>query len=845
MSRLQQFEASLSEPYDSEALKPRLTRTQRTKSAESIYTRVDGHSDVSHINYNSDHTSDSHSSIHRDESEIGYRADFDGSEEQKPITPDPEGSPHGGKIKRSLSVKFRRENKIEATPLPIDDTLHKALRQGTTPKQLCKMLRRVAHIDQTDTKGQSALHICAARGLIESARALLKRGANINLQDSAGFTPLHCSVLEKQILTSKFLLEHKHIDVTITNNEQSNALHYLVRIPVTEDNVVAYRSVLDLLVQKGINIDAKNKHNEAPIHFACMTGNVHAVGFLLERGADCNLRTLLGETPLHYAIRTASIKLVRLLMENGADPTAKAVDGSTPVDVAEQYQCTDVLDCLQSIIEEELDEHHFELKLASKNNDCTRAGWLHIYQDGNWDLCWTTLNTQRILCNRDDSKTSATIAELSLSFCELLPDLIEMDHKQSGEKLFCFSVCERAINTFVFGTKTPEERSGWFSVLSSMLISRKKLNNLYDKLKLLSKPRLRLRARERTIAYHNTQEGLRVLTAAVNCKLKDELLRLIVQATDLSAAALSEVVNYDDEVFVRHLVKFFMHHGVLMNFLKEAITHDIRKITMGETMFREMSLSTRMLSIYLEMEDGREYLRSTVLGLLTTISSLEHSMEVSPNSAFGNKINIKANHDKILEISQTFLDQVLSSASRVPIVFRELLYHTKERVDRVFPNMTHAVIGGFVFLRFLCPAIVSPQKYGLVQKPLDNNSLRVCVLLTKLLQSVSNGVEFDGSKEDYMQRLNPFIKKNRLYVNVFFDNLTQIDFNNLEALKANSQINKALTKEELATTETFIYNHILEQAPKMAGLLHKDSVSRTQAVEDSDDDNSAVEADDM
>jgi ankyrin repeat protein len=50
---------------------------------------------------------------------------------------------------------------------------------------------------------------------------------------------------------------------------------------------------------------------------------------------------------LHYAIRTASIKLVRLLMENGADPTAKAEDGSTPVDVAEQYQCTDVLDCLQ------------------------------------------------------------------------------------------------------------------------------------------------------------------------------------------------------------------------------------------------------------------------------------------------------------------------------------------------------------------------------------------------------------------------------------------------------------------------------------------------------------------
>jgi hypothetical protein len=57
-------------------------------------------------------------------------------------------------------------------------------------------------------------------------------------------------------------------------------------------------------------------------------------------------------------------------------------------------------------------------------------------------------------------------------------------------------------------------------------------------------------------------------------------------------------------------------------------------------------------------------------------------------------------------------------------------------------------------------------------EPLEPKILRVCVLITKLLQSVSNGIEFDGSKEEYMKRLNPFIKKNRLYVNVFFDSLT-------------------------------------------------------------------------
>ena len=45
------------------------------------------------------------------------------------------------------------------------------------------------------------------------------------------------------------------------------------------------------------------------------------------------------------------MKIVRMLIENGADPTIKALEtGDTPIDVAEQYQATDILDCFQCII---------------------------------------------------------------------------------------------------------------------------------------------------------------------------------------------------------------------------------------------------------------------------------------------------------------------------------------------------------------------------------------------------------------------------------------------------------------------------------------------------------------
>lgn len=253
------------------------------------------------------------------------------------------------RLKRTLSGKLRSasSNKVNENPQPVD-SLHKSLSQGISGKAFSKIIKKASNIDQTDSKGQSFLHVCASRGLLDCIRVLLKKGCNVNLQDNMGYTPLHCAAIERRLDSCLLLLETKSIDVSILNNEKSNVLHYLVRIQVDDSNSILFRSVLDLLISKGININMGNKHNEAPIHFACMKRNIHTVAFLLERGADCNFRTSFRETPLHYAVRAGSIKLVRMLMESAADPTAEADDDRfTPVDVAEQYQFSDILDCLQ------------------------------------------------------------------------------------------------------------------------------------------------------------------------------------------------------------------------------------------------------------------------------------------------------------------------------------------------------------------------------------------------------------------------------------------------------------------------------------------------------------------
>ena len=52
----------------------------------------------------------------------------------------------------------------------------------------------------------------------------------------------------------------------------------------------------------------------------------------------------------------------------------------------------------------------------------------------------------------------------------------------------------------------------------------------------------------------------------------------------------------------------------------------------------------------------------------------------------------------------------------------------------------------------------------------DQNLRRALILVSKSLQNLANGLEF-GSKEQFMQPMNDFIKENTPAVQQFFDNL--------------------------------------------------------------------------
>lgn len=128
---------------------------------------------------------------------------------------------------------------------------------------------------------------------------------------------------------------------------------------------------------------------------------------------------------------------------------------------------------------------------------------------------------------------------------------------------------------------------------------------------------------------------------------------------------------------------------------------------------------------------------------------------------------------------------------------------------------------------------------------------------------MSNGVEFDGTKEDYMQKLNPFIKKNRLFVDIFFDTLTVckkyiININyefiliiiifqdpiSIENQRKFTEPMKKLSNDEAVSLENEIFSKVKEYEDNMTKILGSGAGNGSpRPNSDSDTEDSSIDID--
>lgn len=220
---------------------------------------------------------------------------------------------------------------------------------------------------------------------------------------------------------------------------------------------------------------------------------------------------------------------------------------------------------------------------------------------------------------------------------------------------------------------------------------------------------------------------------------------------------------------------------------------------------------------------GTPYLTRLLRPFIFEIVNNGASFEVDPNKAREGE-NLEFNLARLVEMSQKLLDVIVRSVNEFPMPLRVLASHLMEEVGKKFPTHKHTSVGGFVFLRYLCPALLSPSVYGLIDNTSQDVS-RPLVLVSKMLQNVSNGIEF-GAKENFMSNANRFIMDNLDRVRNFFDAITTLPAN----MVCPSMVSVDETTHDLHVLHGIMVKNLSRLVKSLAQYKHKDIIPKLWLV---------------
>eukprot|EP01112_Ceratiomyxa_fruticulosa_P012268 TRINITY_DN3388_c0_g1_i1.p1 TRINITY_DN3388_c0_g1~~TRINITY_DN3388_c0_g1_i1.p1 ORF type:complete len:393 (+),score=83.23 TRINITY_DN3388_c0_g1_i1:233-1411(+) len=266
-----------------------------------------------------------------------------------------------------------------------------------------------------------------------------------------------------------------------------------------------------------------------------------------------------------------------------------------------------------------------------------------------------------------------------------------------------------------------------------------------------------------------------------------------------------------DEV-AKAMIILFDSVGDVMRLLRWGIQLEVGETIDAATLFRGTSMTTKLVSYFMKREGG-EYLKAILGATIRMFCIDEVSIEVDPNKA-GPKENVEVNAEMLLGLSKGISDHIFRSKDLCTIPMRLLMAEAQESVKQKFAEHIHRVVGGFYFLRFLVPALVTPEHFGLIGTPPNPKSRRSLILVSKVQQNLANDVEF-GEKEPYMLKFNSYIVQNQAAMVKFLDELANYPI----APDTKIQLTTPPTEEEKEESLKVIVKHIEGCKVKLEKLM--------------------------
>ncbi|KAI1489933.1 ankyrin repeat-containing domain protein [Biscogniauxia mediterranea] len=226
---------------------------------------------------------------------------------------------------------YTRKHNITTFLLDCGSDMYFEDRYGQSPILLAWMMylrqvyvgpQRLLHPSfSSKISGSSLIHQAIYQSDQERLKeVLLTTRVGLNDLDVFGFAPLHWATVRSDWASLRVLLDHG-ANHNVRNRTGATPLELLSR------NRVVPRDVFDLLIGHGLDLNSRNVYGESALHHAALFSE-NMTAWLLESGANVDIRNLDGDTPFGFICRDSGFKPylsdiaernANLLLSYGAD----------------------------------------------------------------------------------------------------------------------------------------------------------------------------------------------------------------------------------------------------------------------------------------------------------------------------------------------------------------------------------------------------------------------------------------------------------------------------------------------------------------------------------------------
>lgn len=218
------------------------------------------------------------------------------------------------------TCRYLLENGADANALSTDFASETPFIAACNKKhyKLATMLRDFgADINAKNGKGNSAMHLAAVSGDVETLKFLAGLGAKTDEKNEEGKTPLiqAFNAYNNGAEATIYLAKQNGRDVNTPDENGRTLLHMAAEAGKTD----FLEKVLSGTDGKNVDLDARDYKGRTPLMLAAYAGQTAFVDKLAEKGAPLNSTDNFGRTALYFAVAATQEGVIDSLMKKGAN----------------------------------------------------------------------------------------------------------------------------------------------------------------------------------------------------------------------------------------------------------------------------------------------------------------------------------------------------------------------------------------------------------------------------------------------------------------------------------------------------------------------------------------------